>query len=42
VLHHQERPAVLLTDVEERADVRVRERGDRLGLALEAGAQRAV
>ena len=35
-LHHQEVRVALVADVEERADVGVVERGDRLGLALEA------
>ena len=35
-LHHQEVRVALVPDVEERADVRVVERGDRLRLALEA------
>ena len=36
MLHHQEVDAVLAADVVERADVRVVQRGDRAGLALEA------
>ena len=38
VLHHEVGRAVVRADVVERADVRVRERGDRAGLALEAHA----
>ena len=35
ILHDQEVDAVLAADVEDRADVGMRQRGDRLGLALE-------
>jgi len=42
VLHDEERLALLLSDVVERADVGVLEGGDGAGLALEAGAQRGV
>ena len=38
VLHHEVRRALVLADVVDGADVGVVERGDRLGLALEAGA----
>src|SRR5262245_17489694 len=38
-LHHQEADAVLLTDVVQRADVRVVQAGDGAGLTLEALAQ---
>ena len=39
ILHHQEVDAVLMTDVVQRADVRVGERRDGLRFAIEAGAE---
>src|SRR3954469_636223 len=39
VLHHQIAGVVILSDVEQRADVRVRERGDGARLALEPEAR---
>ncbi len=41
-LHHQVVAALLLADVEQRADVGMAQRGDRLRLAPEAGEQRGV
>ena len=42
VLHHQVAAAVVLPDVVQRADVRVVQRGDGAGLALEAFRERAL
>jgi hypothetical protein len=41
-LHDQEAAAVVPPDVEERADVRVIQRGDGTGLALEAGLRQRI